>query len=1717
MGRRAQTTSAAPTAWLPGFEPAGFEAVHLETLQQQAAVAAPPPSPPTQVAVAAAIVAYAALPPAPAATQFSSFDLDVIGPEEGTASTDEPVEETSVQPREWPTFDLQQAVPPSGEVERVKENLAVIRLLKQLEAESRDPTQAERQQMLRYAGWGGMARIFEEGLSGALKTLREELNQVLSAEEYASARASTPNSHYTDPSVIDAIWGLIRHLGFAGGRIVEPTAGTGLFLAGMPAEIAAVSEVTAVELDSVSGAILKKAFGSLGVNVHVNALEKAHIPGDFYDLCVTNVPFGEFKSLDTRKVAYADFSIHNYVLCRGIELLRPGGIMVAITSKHSLDSQTGAHRRWLNAHAELLGAVRLPQGAFKRQANTDVVADLVVFKRRQRPLFSATAAWLELGKAPAGLFRAGQVLTQYSSHARTHLEVPRPLNNYFVDHPGMVIGQLELQSAQYGHQVVPVWDGNRAEFEAKLKDCLMSLPSNVYETASARPGNPLAGNSLSFNRVRATSRTRPGSFVLNKDRIHVSEGQEWLDVDEAFRGLGRERLIGLMAIRDAARAVLDHQACSDDEPALQRLQQTLNGVYDRFVKKHGNVSDRANVRVFRTDPECPLVLSLESYDEENEVFRKADIFTKRTVGKREAPATAENARDAMMISLAVHGRLSIADMARRLRIPGREVVQSLIDESLAYQDPEDGEWKPADEYLSGHIRNKIAAAKAAGARYQRNIAALTAVLPQDLGPAEVEVRLGAPWVPTEYLEQFIVELIKSKSPIEVKYDANSATWSVKATGRIEWNSDRMLCRGTWGTGERNAVELFEAALNQTPPKITRTIIDQTVVDKRATLAAREKYEAIRTEFKAWAYREDDRRDKLLRLYNDQFNVLRERVWDGSHLLLPGMSRVINPYKHQLDAIWRIVSAGNTLLDHIVGAGKTFTMAAACVELRRLGKAQKPCIVTPNHMLEQVTGDFVRFYPNANVLMASKEDLQGDKRREFVARIATGDWDAVIMTQSTFVRLPLRPETQARFVGEMLDQARLSMAAASESGSNRTVKQCEKFIKVMEAKVERALADTNKDDFIFWDDLGIDYVMYDESHAVKGLLRISKLPAIAGLSNASSNRAFDLWAKSVVLMEQRGCKQEGLVLSSATQITNSLAEMHVAQKLLQPYTLKAMGLYEFDAWAGTFGEAVQGMELAPDGSGYRLNTRFARFCNVADLMAIYRQVADIKTRSMIKLATPRIKGGKPQTISCNPSQALKDYTDELVERANAIRNGAVDPSKDNMLLVANCGRKAALDMRLINPTLPFDPDGKMAQVLANVVRIWGETKEKKGTQIIFCDLSTPGSAGFSFYDDLRARLIDAGIPAGEIEFIHDHDSDAAKAKLFRRMRAGAVRVLFGSTQKLGVGTNVQKRLKAIHHADPTWTPAGIEQRDGRAERPGNEWEEIELVRYVCAGSFDAYTWQLLTYKAKFIEQIKNSASGLRTVEDITMGALSYAEIKAIASGNPLVLEKATVDSEVMRYSTLHDQWEQDRWSWGRRKVVNTEMVASYRRRIDSVTSDARLIDAERVSGWQLKAKGGLCPAASEAASISEQVGRQILHASRTMPKTGECLVGTIGGMQLILSRYDGLDISLQSPSGLSTYRLDRFGVHITSCDATGSLVLQELEDLVNEPERLTERIAKLERENKDIEARLQMPFEHAEKLAQARKRQREIEASLDLDKDEAGAEGAAENAAPESVA
>ena len=1700
MGNSIAATSAGNGLWTCGLSLADFEAPSNETTVAQAAretVAVALELAHTDIRGGDLLLADEAAGDSVEIVDPSAVgDSWVLGPDN---------EDTDFADRKvlWPVVGPQ-TYRPSGSVERrIEDNIAAIRLVKALADEKRKPSEEEMATLLRYSGWGGAARVFS--LDGATKasplaSQRDELRSLVTENEYVAMQASVNTAFYTPPHIVEAMWRMVRKLGFTGGRVLEPAAGTGQVFASMPRDMARQSMVTAVEIDPITAAMLEANFAPYGAQVHACGLEKAPVPAKFWDLVISNCPFGDFKSLDTSKTPYADWSIHNWFLAKSLELVRPGGLVAMITTKSTLDSKRDARRKWMAAQGELVAAFRLPTMAFKEHANTEAVTDILLFKRREVPDFKASGSWLALEEASTVLMDKGQSATrqEYVGHYPTIRTAQ--VNGYFNRHPEAMLGRLQWQSSAHGPVVLPVFNGSMQELQERLDALIEQLPEGIYKPGTAEKVAPLQPVVARYDNLTGAM---PGAFVLHNGRVCISEGDEMVDVDDLYAGTARKRLLGMLDIREATQELVEHQANSDDDVELGRLQKNLNGLYDAFVAKMGPISTTANSRVMRSDPTWPLLLALEIWDEEAETAIKADIFSKRTVGRPVIPDTVDSVKDALLISLALYGRIELRDMATRWRRTVKEVTDALREQALAFRDPQQGRWVPADEYLSGHIRDKIAQAKAAGPAYASNIPALEAVLPEDLGPADVEARLGAPWIPCEVIQLFCTELVNDKQDqITVKFEQATATWGIVAQyHNREHVGDRALQTMKWGTQKRCALELVESALNQTPPTVTMKVDDKQVVDRAATLAAREKWQAIKDEFRMWVFSDESRRDKLRRLYNDAFNEIVTRKYDGSHLMLPGMSSVVTPHGHQKNAIWRILVSGNTLLAHRVGAGKTLVMAGSAMELRRLGKARKPFHVVPNHCLEQYAAEFVRLYPQARVLIASKDDLCGDKRRTFAARIAMGDWDSVVMTQSTFERIPLAPESQREFLDGLVMEARAMLNVAQDSGAKRSIKEVEKRIKDLEARLER-LAEAKADDasVVWFDELGCDWLNYDEGHGLKNLVRISKMPRIAGLSNAASQKAFDAFMKTRLIMRARGGVEEGVVMATATPISNSIAELHTMQVFLQPYTLKRHGLYEFDAWAASFGESVTGLELAPDGSGYRVNNRFCRFVNVPELMAIFRGVADIQTRSTLNLKTPPLLGGKPGVVVSKASQWLKELTAQLVERADKIRNGQVDPSEDNMLAVTNDGRKAALDLRLLDPSMPADPEGKLCKAADNIVRIWKEGARYRWTQLVFSDLGTPGGGkAFSVYEALKQLLIERGIPDDEIAFIQDYDSDAAKAKLFKKVREGIVRVVMGSTQKMGAGTNVQKRLRAVHQLDCPWRPSDVEQRDGRADRQGNECDEIELARYVTEGSFDAYSWNLIDVKARFIEQVMTNEKGLRTVEDVSMTALSYAEIKALASGNPLVLEKASVDSKVQKLAWSYGQWEEDRWRMSNAKAGLKARLAKIEQTMAAWEQEAKLASAINAQ-TKLEPLTATCASiVSKCATTAQAIGEAFRHLT-ALKFMGP--FGKVGEFTLLVDRsYGTWALGVQGPLSGDVVWVER--PPINEVVAVGDATLEAVGGQTKSAARRRIEHAEKTEELANIEQMLAQDFPQREELAQARAWQAEIDAQLDLDKNLAG--------------
>jgi len=1586
-----------------------------------------------------------------------------------------PVLERDLPRSIWERLDRSVFSGLTGEVTKYHANVKAIRLLRELEAAGRTPTADERRTLNRYTGWGGLPAAFNEEQSDpAWADRSQELRELLGDSEYVSAKDSTPNAHYTSLEVIEAMWSMVQRLGFRGGRILEPAAGVGYFLGGMPAEIAQHSQITAVELDQLSARMLKALYGAHGVSITQGAFEGARLPEGFFDLAIGNVPFGNYKVGEMRNVAYQDFLIHDYFFAKALDLVRPGGLVVFITSSGTLDKHDERVRQYLASNATLVAATRLPGSAFQAIANTSVTTDIVIL---QRPLAARepSSSWMELAQIPKDSPLYGE--------ESYYLDWKMRANEYFAQHhPERVIGKLKLVDNGYDKSVGCVFEG---DLEAALAGQVDTLPAGLYAERE----------DVKIEPARATRDLAPGDnrlgFRVVDGQLFGCNGEKLLSVEMPAAKLAR--IEGLVGIRDAARALVEAQPVTECDADLVPLRERLNALYDAFTEQFGCIGGKANRAVFREDADWPLLLSLENVDEEKGTVEKADLFTRRTVGVTARIERAGSATEALLAVLAETGSIDEARLGELLDKSGIEVLRELEECGAVFRDPATGRWETADAYLSGDVKEKLAAARAAGSEYLGNVAALQAVIPPDLAPHEIGARIGSTWIPTSDYEAFLEETFAAGSGNPVTFSALAGAWDVDPS----WSAERSVAATqTYGTNRVNALTLFAQALNQQVPTVYDTDPrdrDKRIVNQSETLTAREKQQELKAKFVEWLWSDEARAQRLVRIYNDGFNNRVERKYDGSHLVLPGFSNCVTLGAHQRNAIWRIVVSGaNTLLAHAVGAGKTFEMICAGMELRRLGKARKPCHVVPNHILEQYTAEFLRAYPGAKVLMATKDDLAGDRRRTLLSRIATGDWDAVIITHSSFERIPLSQVFMESFINaelERIEDALRQMRAASRG--NRIVKELARAKKQWQAKLLKLSRKDKKDDILTFEGLGIDWLFIDESQAFKNLYRLSKMNRIAGLPNSNSERAFDLFVKTRLIMARRG-DSSGIVFATATPIANSMAEMWVVQRYLQPRTLERHRVDAFDTWAGSFGESVTALEVAPDGSGYRMHTRFSRFVNLPELMTMFREVSDIRTKEDLSLPTPKVRR---ETVTAKASALLKSFVETLVERAEKIRNGQVTPQEDNMLAVTNDGRKAALDMRLVDPMAEDDPHGKVMLCADTVHRIWEETAEAKGTQILFCDLSTPhGDGRFTVYSDLKRKLVARGVPAAEIAFIHDYESDAAKAKLFKAVREGRIRVLLGSTGKMGVGTNVQTRLVALHHLDAPWRPADIEQREGRIERQGNLNEKVTLYRYVTEGSFDTYLWQTLETKAKFIAQVMHGDTGLRSAEEVELAALSYAEVKALASGNPMVLEKAGVDAELAKLAVLKSQWDQQQWA-------NRQEVASLPGKITWKEEQIEAYGADIAS--RVDTSGAHFSIEIEGCTYTD---REI---------AGKALSKAIRGMHLReirpLGRFGGFALSVRSGDRRSDgkeFVLSGRIEHRAFAGTVGDRLLEELELTLSGMEQARERMCTRLAEDKqrliDLRVEIGKSFAQRERLEWLRVRQREIEQALDISNGDAGA-------------
>ena len=1360
-----------------------------------------------------------------------------------------------------------------GPKQKFRANMEAVKLLHELELENRLATPQEQEILSRYVGWGGLSQAFEEGNNQWAGEFTE-LYSELSPEEYRAARASTLNAFYTSPVVIHAMYEALSNMGLESGNVLEPSCGVGNFMGLVPKSMEDL-KMYGVELDSISGRIAKQLYQKN--NISVQGFETAQYPDSFFDCVIGNVPFGSYKVAD-RKYDRHNFMIHDYFIAKSLDLVRPGGVVAVVTSSGTLDKQNPAVRQYIANRADLLGAIRLPDNAFRKNAGTDVVSDILFLQKRDCASLEQPE-WVQLDTTPEG-YR---------------------MNAYFVRHPEMVLGELSVESTQYGKQEVTVKPIEGMELAVQLKEAISHIQGEITE------------NTLDDFELTETDRSIPAdpavrnfSFTNVDGKVYYRENSKMNPVE--LPALTAERVLGMIELRNVTQELIQCQMEDGSDEEIALLQKKLNQQYDRFSSRYGLISSTANRRAFSQDSSYCLLASLEYLDEEGKLKRKADIFSKRTIRRAEPVTSVDTASEALAVSIGERAKVDLPFMAE---LSGKTEEQ--ITEELAgaiFRNPLTDKWETSDEYLSGNVREKLGIAERFAENhpeYEGNVQYLKKVQPKDLDASEIEVRLGATWVDTEYITQFMGETFHTPgyylgSKIDVRYAAVNGQWNI--TGKNMDNRGNALVQSTYGTQRANAYRLLEDALNLRDTKIYDTIEDadgeHRVLNKKETMLAQQKQEMIKEAFKEWIFRDIDRREALCKKYNELFNSSRPREYDGIHIQFTGMTPEITLMPHQKNAVAHILYGNNTLLAHCVGAGKTFQMIAAGMESRRLGLSQKNLYVVPNHLTEQWGSDFLRLYPGANVLVATKKDFEPANRKKFCSRIATGDYDAIIIGHSQFERIPLSVERQAAAIEKQIRDITMAIEdAEGQEGTRYTVKQMEKTRKSLQTRLDKLNDQTRKDDVVTFEQLGVDRLFVDESHNYKNLFLYTKMRNIAGIAQTDAQKSSDMFMKCQYLDELTGGK--GVTFATGTPVSNSMVELYTIMRYLQYDTIQKMGLGHFDSWAAAFGETVTAIELSPEGTGYRAKTRFARFFNLPELISLFKESADIQTADMLNLPVP-----EAEYINevLKPSEIQQDMVSAFADRAEAVRSGLVEPTVDNMLKITNDGRKCALDQRLLNDMLPDEADSKVNRCAKNAYDIWEETAEKKSTQLIFCDLSTPKNDGtFNVYDDIREKLVEKGIPREEIAFIHEAGTEAKKAELFAKVRAGQVRILLGSTPKLGAGTNIQDRLIALHHLDCPWKPSDLEQQEGRILRQGNQNEKVKIFRYVTENTFDAYMWQILENKQKFISQIMTSKSPVRACEDVDDAALSYAEIKALATGNPYIREKMDLDIQVSKLKLM----------------------------------------------------------------------------------------------------------------------------------------------------------------------------------------------------------------------
>lgn len=1545
--------------------------------------------------------------------------------------------------------------------EKFRQNVEAIRTLEKIEGENRIATPEEQEILAKYVGWGGLADAFDETKTNWASEY-QELKSLLSAEEYDSARESTLNAHYTSPVIIKAIYDAMERMGFSKGNILEPAMGIGNFFSMLPEKMQE-SRLYGVELDGITGRIARQLYPN--ADVKITGFEKTDYPNDFFDVAIGNVPFGQYKVAD-RAYDKHNFLIHDYFFAKALDKVRPGGVVAFVTSKGTMDKKSPEVRKYLAQRAELLGAIRLPNTAFKENAGTEVTSDILFLKKRDR-VIDIEPDWVHLCENEDGI----------------------AMNQYFADHPEMIMGKMEMVSGQFGMEATCTPD-TTISLSKQLEKAISHIEGSIDEVEFDELDDELAREA-----IPADPGVKNYSYTIVDERVYYRENSimKPVDVSETME----QRMKGMVQIRDCTQELIDYQLNEYPEDMIKSKQAELNELYDAFSKKYGLINSQTNKRAFNQDSSYCLLCSLEKLDDEGNFKGKADMFSKRTIKKAEVVTSVDTASEALAVSLGERARVDLAYMSELTGKSEEDVAKELA--GIIFQNPVTEKWETADEYLSGNVREKLATTRIFAENrpeFAINVTALEGVQPKELDASEIEVRIGATWIEPKYIEDFMRETFETpdylfdRNLVGVQYSDVTGQWNLKGKNADHGNA---LVNMTYGTSRANAYRILEDSLNLRDTRIFDTIEEdgkeKRVLNKKETTLASQKQEAIREAFKDWVFRDPERRQTLCAKYNELFNSTRPREYDGSHLKFPGMTPDITLRPHQLNAVAHQLYGDNTLLAHCVGAGKTFEMIAAAMESKRLGLCQKSLFVVPNHLTEQWASDFLRLYPGANILAATKKDFEPANRKKFCSRIATGDYDAVIIGHTQFEKIPLSMERQAAMIERQITEIEMAIEAVkAEKGERYTIKQMEKTKKSLNARLSRLNDTSRKDNVVTFEQLGVDRLFVDESHNYKNLFLYTKMRNVAGIAQTEAQKSSDMFAKCQYMDELTGGK--GITFATGTPISNSMTELYTNMRYLQYSTLQKLGLGNFDSWAATFGETQTAIELAPEGTGYRAKTRFAKFFNLPELISLFKESADIQTPDMLKLPVPE---AEYENVVLKPSEYQKEMVQSLADRAEAVRDRKVEPHVDNMLKITNDGRKLALDQRLINDMLPDEDNSKATTCVDKACEIWEETKEQKSAQLIFCDLSTPkGDGTFNVYEDIRGKLIEKGVPPEEIAFIHDANTEKRKAELFAKVRSGQVRFLLGSTAKMGAGTNVQDRLIALHHLDVPWRPSDIEQQEGRILRQGNMNDKVKIIRYVTEGTFDSYSWQLIENKQKFIGQIMTSKSPVRSCEDIDEAALSYAEVKALATGNPYIKEKMDLDIQVSKLKLLKANHTSQRYRLEDNIAKHYPMqITALKERLEGYRTDIQTYAAHKpVDKDAFSMKIG-----NRTYTDKKEAGAALIDMCRSAKQPN---------MAVTIGEFQGFKMSVSFDSFFSKFTISLKG-SLSHEVEIGADPLGNLQRLSNALEGMTGKMTDVEQKLSNVEHQLETakvevtkPFAQEQELVEKLERLAELNALLNMD-------------------